>query len=148
MVISRTPVTKHIKVRLCNQKQIWIRPLGIKGGQVQCQNHFSLHLPADNMSVHQIELRAARYHRLLTWFGDQHDLAPINAIHNALLWQIYQFLVDHADTWGSPDIQNLCVMGDAIVGLYDRPQDVINLTRDDNDGAEQGSQANDSGIAD
>ncbi len=99
------------------------------------------------MSVHQVELRANRYHRLLSWFGDQQDLAPINAIHYALLWQIYQFLVDHADTWGSPDIQNLCVMGDAIVELYDRPLEVIDLTRDDNGGAEQGGQANDSGIA-
>ena len=38
-------------------------------------------------------------------------------------------------------------MGDAIVGLYDMPLDVIDLTTDDNGGAEQGSQADDSGIA-
>jgi hypothetical protein len=100
------------------------------------------------MSAHQIQLRANRYQRLLQWFGDQQELAPINAIHHAILWQIYQYIEDHADSWGSPDIQNLCVMGDAIVGLYDMPLDVIDLTTDDNDGAEQGSQADDSGIAD
>jgi hypothetical protein len=100
------------------------------------------------MSHHQTELRANRYHRLLLWFDDQQDLAPINAIHHAILWQIYQFLVDHADLWGSPDIQDICKMGDAFVGLYDRPLGVVDLTADDNDEADQGSQANDSGIAD
>jgi hypothetical protein len=108
------------------------------------------------MSAHQVELRANRYHRLLLWFGDQHNLAPINAIHHSILWQIYQYLVDNADTWGSPDIQNLCVMADAIVGLYDRPldvvdltadEDVVDLTADEDGGADHGSHANDSGIA-
>jgi hypothetical protein len=100
------------------------------------------------MSAHQIELRAARYHRLLAWFGDQHDLAPINAIHHAILWQIYQYLTMHADTWGSPDIRNLCTIGDSIVGLYDRPLDVVDLSREDEHGATEGSQANDSGVMD
>jgi hypothetical protein len=52
------------------------------------------------MSAHQVELRANRYYRLLQWFADQHDLAPINAIHHSILWQIHQFLVDHEDIWG------------------------------------------------
>ncbi len=100
------------------------------------------------MSAHQTELRAARYQRLLSWFRDQHDLAPINAIHHAILWQIYQYLTRHADTWGSPDIQNLCTFADSIVGLYDRPLDVVDLTRDGDGGATEGSQANDSGVMD
>jgi hypothetical protein len=100
------------------------------------------------MSHHQTQLRANRYQRLLAWFADQQDLAPINAIHHAILWQIFQFLTDHADIWGSPDIQNLCVMGDAIVELYDTPLDVVDLTTEDTGEADQGSHANDSGIAD
>jgi hypothetical protein len=100
------------------------------------------------MSHHQTQLRANRYQRLLVWFADQQDLAPINAIHHAILLQIFQFLMDHADIWGSPDIQNLCVMGDAIIELYDTPLDVVDLTAEDNGEADQGSQANDSGIAD
>jgi len=104
------------------------------------------------MSAHQVELRANRYYRLLQWFADQHDLAPINAIHHSILWQIHQFLVDHVDTWGSPDMQNLCLMADAIVGLYDRPLDVVDLTANDDDVEDDGidnhgGHANDSGIA-
>jgi len=99
------------------------------------------------MSANQTELRAVRYRRLLKWFGKQADLAPINAVHYAILWQIYDFLLHHADVWGSPDIQRLCVMGDSVVKLYDQPLDVVDLTRND-DMDEGNGQANDSGIVD
>jgi hypothetical protein len=148
MELSRTLVTRLIKVRFHNNKHSWIRLLGINRGYEHGQIHSLYHSPTNNMSAHQTELRATRYHRLLLWFGDQQELAPINAIHHSILWQIYQYLVDNADTWGSPDIQNIWVMGDAIVALYDRPLDVVDLTADDDGGADQGSQANDSGIAD
>ena len=100
------------------------------------------------MSANQTELRAARYHRLLVWFGHQQERAPINAIHHTILWQIYQFLLHNVDIWGSPDVQGLCVMGDSIVALYDRPIDVVDLTvvEAENDGVEDG-QADDSGMA-
>jgi hypothetical protein len=100
------------------------------------------------MSANQTELRAARYHRLLVWFGQQQELAPINAVHNTILWQIYQFLLHNVDIWGSPDVQGLCVMGDAIVALYDTPIDVVDLTvaEVENDG-EEDRQADDSGMA-
>ena len=89
------------------------------------------------MSANQTELRAFRYRRLLEWFGQQQELAPINAVHYAILWQIYN---------GSPDVQRLCVMGDAVVALYNQPLDVVNLTMDD--GLSGGnSQADDSWIA-
>ena len=121
--------------------------MGINRGYEQGQIHSLERSSINNMSAHQTELRANRYHRLLLWFGEQQDLAPINAIHHSLLWQIFQYLVEHADTWGSPDVQNLCVMADAIVGLYDRPLDVIDLTADDNGVAHQGDHADDFGIA-
>jgi hypothetical protein len=52
------------------------------------------------MSANQTELRAFRYRRLLEWFGQQQELAPINAVHYAILWQIYNFLLHNADIWG------------------------------------------------
>jgi hypothetical protein len=98
------------------------------------------------MSAHQVELRAARYHRLLVWFGDQQEMDPINAIHHTLLWHVYQFLVDHANTWGSPDIRHLCVIGDAIVTLYERPQDVVDVTAEEDGEGDVGGRGDDSGI--
>jgi len=98
------------------------------------------------MSANQTELRAFRYRRLLEWFGQQQELAPINAVHYAILWQIYNFLLHNADIWGSPDVQRLCVMGDAVVALYNQPLNVVNLTMDD--GLSRGNgQADDSWIA-
>jgi len=100
------------------------------------------------MSAYQTELRTIRYHRLLEWFGQQPDLAPINTIHYSIMWQIYQFLVNNIDIWGSPDVQTLCVMGDALVALYDRPLDVVDLTTDDqNEAAGEGNHGDYSGIA-
>jgi hypothetical protein len=83
------------------------------------------------MSANQTELRTRRYHALLAWFGQQQELAPINTVHHTILWQIYQFLVRNVDIWGTPDVQALCVIGDALVALYDRPLDVVDLTRED-----------------
>ncbi len=97
------------------------------------------------MSANQTELRTVWYHCLLEWFGQQPDLAPINTIHYSILWQIYLFLINNADIWGSPDVQALCVMGDAVIALYDRPLDVVDLTADD-DEADIGNQGDDSGI--
>jgi hypothetical protein len=104
--------------------------------------------PKTKMSANQTEPRAVRYYRLLVWFGQQQELAPINAIHHTILWQIYQFLLHNIDIWGSPDVQGLCVMGDSIVALYDRPIDVVDLTRTEveNEGEEDG-QADDSRMA-
>jgi hypothetical protein len=56
------------------------------------------------MSANQTELRTILYHRLLQWFGQQPDLAPMNSIHYSILWQIYQFLISNVDIWGSPDV--------------------------------------------
>lgn len=99
------------------------------------------------MSANQTELRIILYHRLLQWFGQQPDLAPMNSIHYSILWQIYQFLISNVDIWGSPDVQALCVMGDALVALYDTPMDVVDLTKDDNEAAGEGPHGDDSGIA-
>ena len=99
------------------------------------------------MSAHQMQLRTLRYFRLLRWFEQQPDLAPINTIHFSILWQIYQFLIRNEDIWGSPDVQTLCVMGDALVALYDTPTDVVDLTSVEDDGAGEGPHGDDSGIA-
>jgi hypothetical protein len=92
------------------------------------------------MSAYQTELRVIRYQRLLIWLQEQQDVAPINALHHQLLWTIYDHLINNADIWGSPDAQTLCSIADTIVALYDRPLDVVDLTRD------EGGLADDSGI--
>jgi hypothetical protein len=48
-------------------------------------------------------------------------------------------LLASTDLWGTPDIGELCTMGDSFVALYDRPIDVIDLTDD---------QSNISGLGD
>ncbi len=96
------------------------------------------------MTSNQTELRVLRYQRLLIWLQEQQEVAPINALHHQLLWTIYDFLITKPDIWGTPDARTLCGIADALVALYDRPLDVIDLTTDagdDSDGA-----ANDSGV--
>ena len=97
------------------------------------------------MAHYQTELRVLRYQRLLIWFQQQPEMAPINIIHHSLLHQIYEHLIENADIWGSPDAHNLCVIADSLVALYDRPLDVVDPTREE--GAEVAG-ADDSGIAD
>jgi hypothetical protein len=99
------------------------------------------------MSAHQTQLRTNRYHQMLVWFMQQPQLAPINIVHFNLLWTIYQFLISNVDIWGSPEVQALCVVGDNIVALYDRPTDVVDLTLDEDGAVGGGGPADDSGMA-
>jgi hypothetical protein len=101
------------------------------------------------MSHIQTELRVLRYQRHLIWFQQQQEMAPINTIHHSLLYQIYDYLINNADIWGSPDAHTLCGIADTLVTLYDRPLDVVDLTREGGeDGAGGGNRADNSGIAD
>jgi hypothetical protein len=122
--------------------------VGIKEVSGHCQNHLQINFQTIIMSAHQTELWAIRYLRLLDWFSQQEEMAPINAIHHTILWHVHQYLVDHADTWGSPDIRQLCVIGDAIVALYDRPQDVVDLTTEGKGEGDENGHGDDSGIMD
>ena len=124
--------------------------MGIKAGSEPYRTHFQISSTTrkmSTMSANQTELRIILYHHLLQWFGQQPDLAPMNSIHYSILWQIYQFLISNVDIWGSPDVQALFVMGDALVALYDTPMDVVDLTKDDNEAAGEGPHRDDSGIA-
>ena len=83
------------------------------------------------MSDNQTACRMARYNRLLHWFANQPDLAPINVCHFNILQNIFQFLVANTDIWSTPDVKTLCTMRDSFVALYDRPMDVVDLTVDE-----------------
>jgi len=96
------------------------------------------------MTSNQTELRVLRYQRLLIWLQEQQEVAPINALHHQLLWTIYDFLINKPDIWETPDALTLCGIADALVALYDRHLDVIDLTTDAGDDAE--GAANDSGV--
>jgi hypothetical protein len=97
------------------------------------------------MSINQIEIRANRYLRMLRWLANQPELASINICHLGMLTNIHQYLAANADTWGSSDTRAICVLGDFIVSLYDRPLDVVDLTGEDED--QPGDANNDSGLA-
>jgi hypothetical protein len=80
------------------------------------------------MSAIQTACKVNCYHRLLQWFAEQPELAPINICHQSLLNHIYQFLLDNKDIWGTPDACLLCTIGDSVVAFYDRLADVVDLT--------------------
>jgi hypothetical protein len=68
-------------------------------------------------------------------------------IHHQLLWDIYEFLSNNTDMWGSQDAQRLCGIADTIIELYDRPIDVVDLTGVESGGDAGGANTgDDSGI--
>jgi hypothetical protein len=83
------------------------------------------------MSYLQVEARVRRYMRLLQWFVDQPELAPLNICHCSLITTIYNYLVENANTWGTEDTRALCALADGIVTVYNIPMDIVDLTGDD-----------------
>jgi hypothetical protein len=112
----------------------WIRPEGIKVDQIMINSVIpsspSL-AETSKMSFHQVQMRVNRFLRMLRWFAAQPVIAPINICHFALLTAIYEYLTTNADTWGTRDTRAICILGDFLVSLYNRPAAVIDLTRDD-----------------
>jgi hypothetical protein len=83
------------------------------------------------MSANQTACRITGYHKLLNWFANQPELAPVNVCHFNILQSIMQFLVANSDLWATPDAKAMCIMGDSIVAMYDQPMDVVDLTREE-----------------
>jgi len=83
------------------------------------------------MSYLQVEARVRRYTRMLQWFAEQPELAPLNICHCSLLTTIYNYLVDNVDTWGTEDTRGICALADGIVALYDVPVEVVDLTQNE-----------------
>ncbi len=54
---------------------------------------------------------------------------------------MFQFLLANTDLWSTPDVKAMCVMGDSIIAIYDRPMDVVDLTVDE-PGGEAGAADN------
>ncbi len=92
------------------------------------------------MSAIQTACRVNRYHRMLQWFTEQPELAPLNICHMTLLTQIYKFLLDNRGMWGSPEARSLCRIGDSVVEFYDRPADVVDLTTENGETNDSGHE--------
>ena len=86
------------------------------------------------MSAYQVGCRLARYHHLLHWFTCPPlgiVFSPADVLNNNLLLSICVFLNNNWNLWGGPEARLACRIGDLILDAYVQPDDVIDLTDED-----------------
>ena len=88
------------------------------------------------MSAYQVGCRHARYHRLLRWFTYPPlgtVFSPADVLNNNLLLSICAFLNSNWNLWGGQETRLICRIGDLILDAYVQPEDVIDLTTNEDE---------------
>jgi len=88
------------------------------------------------MSAYQVGCRLACYHRLLRWFTYPPlgtVFSPADVLNNNLLLSICAFLNSNWNLWGGQETRLICRIGDLILDAYVQPEDVIDLTTNEDE---------------